>query len=130
MRPILNKKGHKTGRYCVVAGNRRLAALQALAETGDIEAETPLPCHVLEDADDTEIGLAENVMRVAMHPADQFIAFNALAEAGTPAEDIAARFGVTALFVKQRLKLARVSPALFETYREGGMTLDRLMAFT
>ena len=130
VRPILNKKGHATGRYSVVAGNRRLSALQALAETGEIDGDTPLPCHVLDEADDTEIGLAENVMRVAMHPADQFTAFNALAQAGTSAEDIAARFGVTALFVKQRLKLARVSPALFETYREGGMTLDQLMAFT
>lgn len=32
VRPILNKKGHATGRYSVVAGNRRLSALQALAE--------------------------------------------------------------------------------------------------
>jgi len=32
--------------------------------------------------------------------------------------------------VKQRLKLAAVSPKLLEVYAEDGMTLDQLMAFT
>tara|TARA_X000000368_G_scaffold276836_2_gene219644 strand:+ start:767 stop:2692 length:1926 start_codon:yes stop_codon:yes gene_type:complete len=130
VRPVLNKKGSPTGRYEVIAGNRRLAALKALAEAGEIASNTALPCHVLDTGDDTEIGLAENTIREAMHPADQFEAFHAMAEAGTGIEDIAARFGVTALFVRQRLKLARVSPVLFEAYRQGEMTLDHLMAFT
>jgi len=42
-----------------------------------------------------------------MHPADQFEAFAKLhTEYGMNAEDIAARFGVSAMVVKQRLKLA------------------------
>jgi ParB family transcriptional regulator, chromosome partitioning protein len=32
--------------------------------------------------------------------------------------------------VKQRLRLASVSPALLEVYAEDGMTLEQLMAFT
>lgn len=131
VRPILNKKGVTTGRYAVVAGNRRLAALKALAEAGEIEGNTSLPCHMLDDTNsDTEIGLAENVVREAMHPADQFEAFDALAKTGTPVDDIAARFGVSVLTVRQRLKLASVSPALFDAYRAGDMTLEQLMAFT
>ena len=134
VRATLNKKGHSTGRYEVIAGNRRLAALKALAEAGEIEPDTPLPCHVLDPdtaaTSDTEIGLAENTIREAMHPADQFEAFHAMAVAGHGLEDIAARFGVTALFVRQRLKLARVSPALFAAYRQGSMTLEQLTAFT
>ena len=47
-----------------------------------------------------------------------------------PAEDIAARFGVSAAVVRQRLKLGSVSPKLIEVYRNGGMTLDQLTAFT
>jgi ParB family transcriptional regulator, chromosome partitioning protein len=42
----------------------------------------------------------------------------------------AARFGVTPQVVRQRLKLAVVSPKLIAAYRKGGMTLDCLMAFT
>ena len=52
-------------------------------------------CQVLDrDADATEIGLAENVVRLAMHPADQFEAFRDLIDKGAGIADIAARFGV------------------------------------
>ena len=40
------------------------------------------------------------------------------------------RFGVTAVYVRKLLKLAKVSPTLFAAYREGDMTLEQLMAFT
>ena len=77
-----------------------------------------------------EISLAENEMREAMHPADQFEAFKKLADDGKGEEEIAARFGVTPHIVRQRLKLAVVSPKLIAAYRKGAMTLDCLMAFT
>ena len=85
-------------------------------------------CCPTEDA--AEISLAENEMRQAMHPADQFEAFKALIDSGHGIEDIAARFGVTPTVVRQRLKLAAVSPKLMAIYREAAMTLDQLMAFT
>ncbi|MGV0818452.1 ParB/RepB/Spo0J family partition protein [Martelella sp. AMO21009] len=45
-------------------------------------------------------------------------------------EEIAAAFFVSAQVVKQRLRLASVSPALLDIYAEDGMTLEQLMAFT
>ena len=45
-------------------------------------------------------------------------------------EDIAARHFVTPAIVKQRLRLASVSPKLHEVYAEDGMTLEQLMAFS
>jgi ParB family chromosome partitioning protein len=120
----------KRGKYAVVAGGRRLLALQALAEAGTVEADYPVPCTILEhDADATEISLAENVQREAMHPADEFEAFKALIENGTPPADVAARFGVTENVVRQRMKLAAVSPKLVALYRKGKMTLQHMMAF-
>jgi ParB family transcriptional regulator, chromosome partitioning protein len=65
-----------------------------------------------------------------MHPADQFEAFKKLADEGRGEEEIAARFGVTPQIVRQRLKLAVVSPKLIAAYRKENMTLDCLMAFT
>ena len=49
---------------------------------------------------------------------------------GQGEEAIAAAFFVTPQIVKQRLKLASVTPALLEVYVEDGMTLEQLMAFT
>ncbi len=121
----------KRGKYAVIAGRRRLLALKSLADNGDIPASAPVACNLLEnEADATEIGLAENVVREAMHPADEFEAFRALADGGMPIADIAARFGVTETVVLKRLKLARVSPKLLDAYRRGEMTLQHVMAFT
>ncbi|MBN9281868.1 MAG: DNA-binding protein, partial [Hyphomicrobium denitrificans] len=45
-------------------------------------------------------------------------------------EEIAAAFFVPVNVVKQRLRLATVSPALHDVYADDGMTLEQLMAFT
>jgi ParB family chromosome partitioning protein len=117
------------GRFEVVAGGRRLAALKLLAKQKQIAADYPVPCHALDQQDATEISLAENELRLPMHPADQFDAFKKLADNGNGPEEIAARFGTTAKTVIQRLKLAVVSPKLIALYRKDEMTLDCLMAF-
>jgi ParB family transcriptional regulator, chromosome partitioning protein len=125
VRPTENDK------FEVVAGRRRLLALKRLAKEKAIAKTEDIACNVLADGEDAcEISLAENVMREPMHPADQYEAFKAMADAGKGPEEIAARFGCSPMTVKQRLKLASVSPALLDAYRAGEMTLDQLMAFT
>jgi ParB-like chromosome segregation protein Spo0J len=64
------------------------------------------------------------------HPLDQFRAFLALREKGQSEEEIATAFFVAVSVVKQRLRLASVSPRLLDVYAEDEMTLDQLMAFT
>lgn len=118
------------GKFEVVAGGRRLAALKSLVKKKTMTAKSEIACHVLDGEDAGEISLAENLLRLPMHPADQFEAFRAMSEAGKGVEDIAARFGTTVATVRQRLKLASVSPRLFELYRDDELSLDQLMAFT
>src|SRR5262245_23418022 len=63
----------KRGKYAVIAGRRRLMALQSLADAGRIDSGYEVPCQVLNgETDATEISLAENTLREAMHPADEF----------------------------------------------------------
>ena len=89
-----------------------------------------MPCVVRTDGLAEEDSLAENVQRAPLHPLDQFRAFLALREKGQSEEEIAAAFFVSVAVVKQRLRLAAVSPKLLDVYAEDGMTLDQLMAFT
>ena len=117
-------------KFEVLAGGRRLAALKLLVKEKKLEAGHPVPCQIHEGEDATEISLAENTIRVQMHPADQFEAFKKLADEGMSVEDIAARFGLAPKTVMQRLKLAVVSPKLMAEYRAGKMDLEQLMAFT
>jgi len=112
----------------VVAGDRRLAALKLLAKQRRIAKDHPVQCLLVPDASARTASLTENVLREAMHPADQFEAFAALIAEGRPIEDIAADFGVTPLVVQRRLKLANVSPRLMVDYRADAVTLDQLTA--
>ena len=117
-------------RFAVIAGARRLAALNELAGEGVIEANHPVPCRIVTNgASDGEISLAENVVRVAMHPADQVHAFGALALAGATVADIAARFGASERVVEQRLRLGHAAPELLDAYRENAIDLETLKAF-
>ncbi|WP_162947825.1 ParB/Srx family N-terminal domain-containing protein, partial [Pseudomonas aeruginosa] len=95
--------------YEVVAGDRRLTALKLLAKKQRIAADFEVPCLLVADASARTVSLAENLLREAMHPADQFEAFAALVKEGRPVEDIAADFGVSPLVVQRRLKLGNLS---------------------
>lgn len=114
--------------YEVVAGDRRLTALKLLAKKQRIAADFEVPCLLVADASARTVSLAENLLREAMHPADQFEAFAALVKEGRPVEDIAADFGVSPLVVQRRLKLGNLSPRLLADYRAGSVTLEQLMA--
>nr|WP_244436177.1 ParB/RepB/Spo0J family partition protein [Sinorhizobium fredii] len=127
---LVVRKGDKKGRYFVVAGGRRLAALKLLAEAGEIAKDYPVECKEREGEIATEISLAENVMREEMHPVDQYEAFDALAKQGKDIADIAARFGTTETIVRKRLALARVSPILLQQFRDDDMSFAQLSAFT
>ena len=117
-------------RYAVIAGGRRLTALIDLAREGMLSTDYPVPCRLVDDsAPESELSLTENVVRAAMHPADQVEAFAGLAGGGATVADIAVRFGVTERLVEQRLRLGNAAPVLLDAYREGGIDLEVLTAF-
>jgi ParB family chromosome partitioning protein len=130
LRQNLNVRPITGGRFEVVAGGRRLLALKQLAGSGTLPVDHPIPCLLLNPDDNpTEVSLAENAVREAMHPDDQCTAFEGLVKAGSSVEDVAARFGFTSAVVRQRLKLAAVAPSLRALFRKGQLTLDQMMAF-
>jgi ParB family chromosome partitioning protein len=128
--PERDAEGAATGFYFVTIGEGRRLAQLLRVKRKEIKKTEPIRCIVDTANDPHEISLDENITRENMHPADQFEAFRKLAdERGFGAEEIAARFGVTSHVVQQRLRLAAVSPKLMQVYRDGGLTLEQLMAF-
>lgn len=120
----------KRGKYAVIAGQRRLMALNALAASGRIDAGTTVPCTVLNgEAGALEISLAENLIRAPMHPADQFEAFREIIAQGGTTADIAARFNLSDTSVERRLRLGRLSPRILEAYRANEIGLEEAQAF-
>lgn len=130
VRAVLDDNGNDTGKFEVPAGGRRFRALELLVKSKRMAKTQPVPCIIREGGSAEEDSLAENTMRLPLHPLDQFRAFQALRDAGTSEEEIAARFYAPVNIIKQRLRLASVSDSLLDIYGEDGMTLDQLMAFS
>ncbi|MBZ9726339.1 ParB/RepB/Spo0J family partition protein [Mesorhizobium sp. CO1-1-11] len=130
VRPVVDENGTETGMFEVPAGGRRFQALELLVKQKRLARTAPVPCVVREGGIAEEDSLAENVQRAPLHPLDQFRAFLTLREKGQSEDEVAAAFFVSVNVVKQRLKLASVSPVLLDVYAEDGMTLAQLEAFT
>lgn len=131
---LVVRKADKGNKYEVVAGGRRLDAMTLLMKEGrsiqGIVVTKDYPVRVVEkgEGSDTEISLVENFHRVDMHPVDEVTAYRDLAEEGMEPENIAARFGQSVVTVRQRLKLASLSPRILDVLRADEMTLEQARA--
>ena len=114
------------GGYGVLAGRRRMLALQRLAAEGRLAAEVKIPCKVIERSIDhvTAVSLAENILQEPMSALDEFEAFAAMAAEGAAIEDIAASFATTLRAVKERLRYGRIHPAIRDAARAKTISLD------
>lgn len=112
--------------YAVVAGGRRLRAMQALAQSGRWSPTQPVECKLYDEAAAVQVSVAENSGREEMHPADQMEAFRRLVDEGLTVPQVAGRFGVSVLTVERRLKLARLAPRFLDLYRADEIGSDQL----
>lgn len=114
------------GKYEVRYGGRRLAALRLLTKEGHFAKTHEFPCRIVpgDDADACEEALAENIVREALSPIDDFEAFARLDALGLGVEEIARRFGATERAVRQRLSLGQAAPCVRKALRDGEISLD------
>ncbi|MFT3784909.1 MAG: ParB/RepB/Spo0J family partition protein [Tepidisphaeraceae bacterium] len=113
----IGKAASGTGKYGVIAGNRRYAALREL-HANDPSTKVPVNIRAVDQVEAEALSLAENFEREAMHPLDEAIAFAALATAeGKDAAAIASDFGVSKRFVLQRLLLSGLARPIADAYR-------------
>jgi ParB family chromosome partitioning protein len=121
----------------VIAGGRRLQAMQLLLADGRLPVDHLVPCLIEDRADASETSLSENLHKVSMNPADEFAAFHAIVEQrraqGEPEDEAIAytarRFGVTVKHVQGRLRLATLAPEILEALRANEITLDIAKAY-
>lgn len=116
------------GRYEIVDGDRRFAAIK------EIEGFGPVPC-VVRDAGDLaslEVSAAANMVRAAMHPLDQADAIARIMK-DAPEEsykDIAARFGQSELWARQRHALSSLGKEARAAFLDGRLTVSAAQVMT
>lgn len=121
------KRGNKV-RYGVCAGRRRKAGFGLLVERGEASADAPINVVIVTEAEARLMSLMENTAREDMHLADVCEGIRDLHADGRTLEHIAEVFSVSVLTVQRRLKLAHVSPKLFEAFRQDEIELGQLQA--
>lgn len=124
---VVVKEGDGHG---VVAGGRRLQALQELIQEKLLPASIEAACVEVADSEALEVSLIENLQRVAMHPADEFTAFAGLIEQGRSIAQVGTLFRVEPAYVKRRLALGTLSPKVLARFRADELDIDHVTALT
>lgn len=101
------------GKIGIVAGGRRLRALQALAKSGDWNADIPVRL-ASSEAQAEEWANAENTARADLDPADEIRAYGRMSTSGKSVSEIGVVFAVTEVHVTKRLKLSTLWVAVWE----------------
>src|SRR6056297_3272722 len=133
LQPLLVQK--LDGKYAVLAGGRRHAALKELVAdkaAKGFTAKTKVDCRLVPDDCDvtTALSLAENITQAPMNAIDEFEAFARMMEVdGQTPETIAKIFGTTVAAVKGRLRYGLIHPDIRAAARSKVITLDTMKAF-
>jgi ParB family chromosome partitioning protein len=116
------------GTVAIVAGGRRLRALQML---GDDPRFRSVPVQIAPDeATARQWAASENHLREPLHPADEIANFRALSESGATVPEIALAFGVGERQVYRRLALAGLPQPVLDALRADDITLAMAACFT
>lgn len=127
LNPLVVIPAKGKGAFEVVAGGRRLRALEALVNEGHLPADTTVPVVLAEAEAAEELSLAENFIRKAMRPYEIYRAFTKTG--GGDASVLADRFGITEARAKRILRLGNLLPDIFEAYATGEITEEQAQAF-
>ena len=128
---LLVTKSKKRGKFAVIAGGRRLRAIEMIVARGAWDPDTEIECKLLEGSEEEagEASLAENFQRVGMSPAEECRAFQHFIKEGSDVAAVAKRFGLTQRFVEGRLRLANLAEPIFEALAKGDVTLEIAKAY-
>jgi ParB/RepB/Spo0J family partition protein len=115
------------GLYRILDGHRRHQALTMIHSGKLEETDVPVLVRDADNADARVLSLAANIMRLPLHPADQYEAFAAMLDEGIDRQAIATRFALPLKDVDQRLALGKVTQPFLTAYRQDQLTVETIM---
>lgn len=129
---VVTPAADNNGKYIVHAGNGRYDSVELLIKQGDATPDFEYPALIADSDSNLQslIKLAENSNRDALHPVDEFLTYQSAIDEGNTIKTIANANGVTQKYVKQRMKLAGLSPVILNALRADEIDLDAAEAYT
>ena len=124
------REAGEASRSLVYAGSTRRRALGLLVKSKFIDGDTLIPCDLGTKEEVIEASIAENEVRVAMHPADLVEGYRRLLATGRTVGDIAARFGKSAAFVERVCALGRLHKRILKAFRDDEISIEAARAYT
>ena len=124
IQPITVRRNDE-GRFVVVAGNRRLAALK--------ELKRPVPAIEMDFAtekESLEVSVSENIVRSQMTPVDEAKAVASLFRRGKGRMEVGAMFGKSARWAEARYRIAKLGGKALEYLEKGIINLGHAEALT
>lgn len=115
------------GLYRILDGHRRHQALTMIYHGKEEETDVPVLVRNADNADARVLSLAANIMRLPLHPADQYEAFAAMLAEGLSREEIATRFALPVKDVDKRLALGQVAKPFLDAYRKDELKVETIM---
>ena len=134
LQPLLVQATDKK-HYGVLAGGRRLAALNQLAGDRKVKgftAKTLIRCQLVPDTEPAAVALSlsENELQAPMSAIERYEAFAALRDTdGLDIAAIARMFGRGERSVRETLRIGLVHAEIRDAHRAGHISLDTLKAF-
>lgn len=113
----------KKDTYVVVAGSRRLRALQQL------EWAEGVPVHIVDGKDAIQISLTENISRKAMTMQDLVLALRNIMGDKGDIKFLMDKFGITLGRARQLARISAADESVINAYLDGDITLDQIEAF-
>lgn len=128
---LIVTKSKKRTRFDVIAGGRRLRAMNMIVERGGWDKTHDVECLVIDGKTSNvgEVSFAENFQRLAMTPTEECRAFQHFVTEDGDSAAVAKRFGLTQRFVEGRLRLASLAEPIFKALEAGDITLDLAKAY-
>ena len=104
------------GKYYLIAGHRRLKAIQELENEYNITSEVPVIVSPAPNGDLSTLQLEENLLREDLSFLEEVLAFKEMIKKDSTIKGICEKFGHSHAYVKERLHFSNLSKELLKPY--------------
>tara|TARA_R100000700_G_scaffold14275_1_gene20206 strand:- start:7750 stop:9447 length:1698 start_codon:yes stop_codon:yes gene_type:complete len=126
LRSALNVyKDPTDGKYYLIAGHRRLKAIQELENEYNITSEVPVIVSPVPNGDLSTLQLEENLLREDLSFLEEVLAFKGMIDKDSTIKSISEKFGHSPNYVKERLRYSNLVPDLLKPFVFNSDSFDK-----